>query len=414
MKPFSSNSIHEFTDSQKNTIQQSIQVFKDSLKSFNNTKNPMPSQISPWSYTSEECTHEMYKSEFTHWLKERRWDQLFYKINDYKRDLGSFLRNYKEPNRQYSGRGVVYSCHHRLVSITMISIRFLRHHGSTLPVEVWYSIFQELYFLTRRHYNELTNMDIYKLESLAGVTVRNLADFLYYEFPRDKDGKIFALKTASIIHSKFDEVLFLDSDNNAVQDPTFLFDSPAFVETGAVFWKDLWKTRPDNPIWNFLGLACVDEFEQESGQILLKKSFPGVQKALDLAYLMQMQSEFYFELTPGDKDTFRLSWRLLNQPFHLVRPHMAVLGPYQEMSGSYCGQSMVQYAPYWGKDVYGVEPIGHLDPRDGPQILFVHANSLKYQAHLGKETVYFFRKGSFIDFIIDFWKSQALQAPYYP
>lgn len=60
----------------------------------------------------------------------------------------------------------------------------------------------------------------------------------------------------------------MDSDNTALADPSFLFDSPALVETGAIFWKDFWKTHPKNPIWDILGLDCVDEFEQESGQVL--------------------------------------------------------------------------------------------------------------------------------------------------
>ena len=229
-----------------------------------------------------------------------------------------------------------------------------------------------------RHMDELRPADIERLKSLEGVEVYNLAHFIMYNFPRDKDGKIFALKTAAILHSHFDEVLFLDGDNYVAKDPTFLFESAPYLETGALFWKDLWKTRPDNPLWDIMGLKCVDEFEQESGQLLVKKSFPGVQKALDVAYFLQMQSELYFDLTPGDKDTFRLSWRALDQPFHLVRPHMAILGAYPGSDGSYCGHSMVQYAPYWGAEQYGPAPAGHVDP-PRPEVLFVHANSLKYQ-----------------------------------
>ena len=77
----------------------------------------------------------------------------------------------------------------------------------------------------------------------------------------------FQVQVASILSSKLDEILFLDSDNTAVTDPSFLFDSQAFIETGAIFWKDFWKTNPKNPIWDILELECVDEFEQESGQV---------------------------------------------------------------------------------------------------------------------------------------------------
>jgi hypothetical protein len=255
--------------------------------------------------------------------------------------------------------------------------------------------------------DELSLLDIEKLESLDGVRVRSLADFIMYNFPRDKDGKIFALKTAAILHSHFAEILFLDGDNYAVRDPTFLFESAPYVETGALFWKDLWKTRPDNPLWKIMGIECVDEFEQESGQLVINKSFPGIQKALDVAYFMQMQSALYFELTPGDKDTFRLSWRTLELPFHLVRPHMAILGAYPAVDGSYCGHSMVQYSPFWGERVYGKAPDQHIDPLK-PEILFIHANSLKYQYDALKTKTVSNRKKIDLLIMIDIWRSEAL------
>ena len=140
MIPFRQSDVHSFTDVQKTIIDESIQVFRETVRSFNDTRLPMPKQISPWSYKSLECSHDMYKSEFTHWMKERIWDKMFYLINDYKRDLGLFLKNYQESSRpqRYFGRGVVFSTHHRLVTYTLMSISFLRHHGSHLPVEVWY------------------------------------------------------------------------------------------------------------------------------------------------------------------------------------------------------------------------------------------------------------------------------------
>lgn len=39
----------------------------------------------------------------------------------------------------------------------------------------------------------------------------------------------------------FAEVLYLDSDNIALTDPTFLFEHPVYQERGAVFWPDFHK-----------------------------------------------------------------------------------------------------------------------------------------------------------------------------
>lgn len=50
----------------------------------------------------------------------------------------------------------------------------------------------------------------------------------------------FQIKAAAIINSSFKEVLYLDSDNLSATDPTFLFDTPEYKSTGALFWPDFW------------------------------------------------------------------------------------------------------------------------------------------------------------------------------
>jgi alpha 1,2-mannosyltransferase len=43
------------------------------------------------------------------------------------------------------------------------------------------------------------------------------------------------------VKSSFSEVLYLDSDNILLADPTFLFDHPIYREHGVVFWPDITK-----------------------------------------------------------------------------------------------------------------------------------------------------------------------------
>jgi len=70
------------------------------------------------------------------------------------------------------------------------------------------------------------------------------------------------------------QVLFLDADNMAVRDPTPLFDSAPFAETGALLWPDYWDSSaaPDLPA--VLGVAPADAPRSsfESGQMLFRKS----------------------------------------------------------------------------------------------------------------------------------------------
>ena len=69
-----------------------------------------------------------------------------------------------------------------------------------------------------------------------------------------------------------------------------------------------------------------DEFEQESGQLVIDKSRPQVWKALNLAFYLQRQKDVYFKLLNGDKDTFNYAWKALNVSFHMVEPHVALAG----------------------------------------------------------------------------------------
>ena len=236
--------------------------------------------------------------------------------------------------------------------------------------------------------NELNSSAIESLQFLRGVTVHNLLQSWNTSFTISVDDpRVYQVKAAALYFTSFEKVIFMDSDNYAVKDPSFLFQSRPFKETGAIFWKDMWKTNPDNPIWELFGMDCVDEYEQESGQIALDKSFPGVIEALRLTLYILGQSEFYFKLMLGDKDYFRLSWRFMNQPYHLVRPHLSVLGFMTETTG-FCGLAMAQFAPFWDVTAYGPYPIGYSEPEE-PELLFIHANMIK-KFQIQNEPVTFF------------------------
>lgn len=101
-----------------------------------------------------------------------------------------------------------------------------------------------------------------------------------------------------MILSSYEEVLYLDSDNIPLRDPTYLFDTPLYSGAGqprAVFWPDMIKDHrkllprcaptslfsnialtymflsflagaAHNPIWRLLGRTCDQtDWEFESG-----------------------------------------------------------------------------------------------------------------------------------------------------
>lgn len=222
---------------------------------------------------------------------------------------------------KFYGKGIVM-CAGGMVHFTCawVNIKMLRASGCQLPIEVW-------------HYGEeLSAEAIDELESL-GAQCRNFLDYGL------KSSVGFMLKPLAILNSQFKEVLFLDADNICVKDPTGLFYAEEYLQKGAVFWPDYWSTSAANPIWAITGAKMELMQEQESGQLLLNKErcWP----ALNLCVYFNANSEFYYKILLGDKDTFKFAWLSLNTPFHWMRKEVGSCGYLRE--GQYYGITMVQH-----------------------------------------------------------------------
>ncbi|KAI9002927.1 mannosyltransferase putative-domain-containing protein [Hyaloraphidium curvatum] len=157
-------------------------------------------------------------------------------------------------------------------------------------------------------------------------------------------GRNYQLKAAAILFSSFEDVLYMDSDNFPVMDPSFLFEHASFREgtveldaaggkrqkapVSAVFWPDYRPIDRDNAIFRTLGLPRTSraraEKSQEAGQLLISK--PRSWKALNLAVYMASDSSlpmrggrpYYYYLLHGDKDTFRFAWRATGTGYYSV------------------------------------------------------------------------------------------------
>lgn len=293
--------------------------------------------ISPWSWQAslQNCTEKTRDSNFIPFNNERmaKWTITDAGIADLQREWKSHIDAYVDQPTPENGtrttRGYLYTARSKNVQILQLSLKSLRRFTND-SVEVW-------------HDDDLHSNYISSLESdFPPLKVFNLKDFNIPHLEAIDDGRKYQVKGAAIIHTKLDKVLLLDSDNVPLVEPSFLFDSPAFTETGAVFWPDYWKTLPDNPIWKIMDLECADEFEQESGQLLVDKAFPGVNRALHLAFFLQTRSSTYYSYLLGDKDTFRHAFRSLNQPYHMIRANVNPVSSPQEIEFS--GHSMVSYS----------------------------------------------------------------------
>lgn len=265
------------------------------------------------------------------------------------------------PPRESFARGVALIAFPKAAAGVYAIVRLLRFLGCALPVEVWFDPAE-----MRATHSVLT-----ELVAHHGVYLRTIAD---------PSASKFHAKPYAIYHSRFESVLFLDSDNLPVRDPTYLFESPEFVRTGAVFWPDFWRPAEDtvfnvheqSAVWELLDMPFIDMFEQESGQVLINKT----QSAAALQKLM-----FYatsaprlltdWDLVYGDKDLFRLAWLNASAPFYFVQHVLALGGLYDTATDFFCGVAMIQRDPQ-GELVFMHRNQAKLSGRRDQKVLVTH------------------------------------------
>ncbi|KAG7377995.1 hypothetical protein PHYPSEUDO_010705 [Phytophthora pseudosyringae] len=162
--------------------------------------------------------------------------------------------------------GIVMVVYPKMVASAYATIRALRTvSGCRLPIEIWYRE-QEI------------RVGSEALAPLLELVDTNEAGDISFHKITDHWATGFGAKVFAVYNSFFERVLFLDADNVPARDPTYLFESPEFVDTGAIFWPDFWhpghtifNIHGQSLLWEVLGTTFVNSFEQESGQLLIDR-----------------------------------------------------------------------------------------------------------------------------------------------
>jgi hypothetical protein len=176
----------------------------------------------------------------------------------------------------------------------------LRHLGCRLPIELWQREGSEIDVHMRRIFKDLEAHSV-------DASVR---------LPAGESLGGWQLKAFAPLNCRFREVLMLDADNVPVRSPEFLFDSGAYRATGSIFWPDYGRLGPGRSIWRICQVPYRDEAEFESGQIVVDKRRSW--RALQLAMHLNSHSDFYYRHVHGDKETFHMAWRMLDEPYTMV------------------------------------------------------------------------------------------------
>ncbi len=242
------------------------------------------------------------------------------------------------------GRGIVICAGgQRYLTCAWVCINMLRRSGCALPVQLWH--------LGRRELDERIKALLLPLgvQCVDACQVRK-------RFPcRILRG--WQLKPYAILRSNFREVLLLDADNVPVVNPEFLFETPQYRASGAVFWPDYGYLDSKNAkiIWRSCGVRRPHEREFETGQVLVDKQ--RCWAALCLTMWFNEHSDFYYRYIHGDKETFHLAFRKLKKSYALVKT------PIQSLKGIMCQHD------FQGRRV------------------FQHRNTAKWELHLRNQRI---------------------------
>jgi Mannosyltransferase putative len=132
-------------------------------------------------------------------------------------------RDFPYPAERFEGRGIVIPAGGvKYLTCAWVCIKMLRHLGCNLPVELWHLGTEEMDDDSRTLFSPLaaTTIDARVIQQRYPVRILNG----------------WEVKPFALLHCRFAEVLLLDADNVPIVDPTFLFDTPKFQRTGAIFW----------------------------------------------------------------------------------------------------------------------------------------------------------------------------------
>lgn len=209
-----------------------------------------------------------------------------------------------------TGAGVVICGGGKYFASTYCNIRLIRHHGCTLPIEVWY--------LGSK--NEMPKewraiVEPYGVRCIDADSVRETKP------ARILNG--WELKFYAVTNTTFRKVIFLDADCFPMRDPTPLLDSPQFLGSGAVFQRDCSNFEFIKPeVLRLFGAKEGSIWDLETGAFMIDKRRWWL--PLQLTNFLNSYSDLVYKVVYGDKTTPAIAAGILDVPYSV--PHHAPTG----------------------------------------------------------------------------------------
>jgi len=174
-----------------------------------------------------------------------RFDPLF--VKDLRFKHGRVVNSLPSqlPRGLYKGEGYVMVGGGKYTWFAFLSIQSLRKSGATLPLE--------LMIPDEADYEPyLCNEVLPKQYNAKCVTFASV----YGKDVLEKLGQVkgYQIKSFALLGSSFESALYLDSDNFAVKNPDYLFQSELFKKYQMITWPDFWRRSSSPTLYSVLGI----------------------------------------------------------------------------------------------------------------------------------------------------------------
>ena len=287
--------------------------------------------------------------------------------------------SHPQPPFEPGTSGIVTAAGGEFLPELVVCLRMLRRTGSVLPVDVYLESAAEY--------------EAYVCETLLPTLNARcvlMTDVLDDAFPHRHNITRYQLKAFALLHSSFDNALWLDADEVPLLQPEAHIESEPYLSRGLVTWPDYWASTA-SPLFYKIASAEIpgvaDRASTESGQLLVSKSQHLATLQLVAYYNYYGPSHYYRLLSQGavgegDKETFLAAAESLSAPYYSVAENIKTIG-WHDPSGEFHGAGMVQHDPY---DDYTARVLGGplADPR--PRPAFLHSSRYKLNAGRLPET----------------------------
>lgn len=228
-----------------------------------------------------------------------------------------------------STRGIVTIGGDTFTGQVLVQLRMLRRFNDKLPVEV---------FLPEPDEAEIKGHICHTLLPALNARCVLLPKVPGYKLSR------FAYKAFALLHSSFEDILFLDADNFPIVDPNSFFDSEPYLTNGLVMWPDFWESMVSPKYYDIIHKP-IDPMTlhagSESGQIIISKKKHGRTLLLALYYSIFGEKQYFYLFNQGghgegDKDFWVHAAKALDLPYYQVREATVEMGG-QVMEWYYVG-----------------------------------------------------------------------------